>query len=265
MAREERVRVLMRAWAAALLLLGSCNKEVSEPTVAPEPAAPRTTSAEVREFASCLGARLRVTEFKDDSIAAEIKGTLPALTGTSADETGERIKSRYADREDTCEVDQLVNRCVAFAHSETVDADAEAEALAACEEARAGEAADDADEEQETADAGAREPVLELFEHVSYNEGQGLARVIRLPGSCKDLSRPTECNATGRMQTFENVLSSYRLEKGYRAVFYDDTMFRGRTLRVPEDAGNAEPNLRKHKFDDVASSVQVFDPDGNEL
>jgi hypothetical protein len=104
-----------------------------------------------------------------------------------------------------------------------------------------------------------------MFEHTNYNVGKDLARVVRLTGSCRDLSRPAKCGASGRMQTFENEMSSYRLMEGYRAVFYTDTLYRGKELRVPEDAAREEPDLRKKKFDEQASSVKIFGPDGKEL
>jgi len=245
----------------------ACKPEPAQPTAEPVPT--ETISAEVRTLGECLNARAPVADFEDPSVAAEIKASVPALRGESADAVGDTFKKRFADRNDTCQVNVLVDGCIAFSRDEVVDQDEADAALEECEEARKGrpaEAEEEEEEEEETAAADEpQEPVLEMFEHTNYNVGKDLARVVRLTGSCRDLSRPAKCGASGRMQTFENEMSSYRLMEGYRAIFYDDTLYRGKKLRVPEDAAREEPDLRKKNFDEQASSVKIIGPDGKEL
>jgi hypothetical protein len=206
-----------------------------------------------------------VADFEDPTVGKEIQASISAIRGESSDDVGASLKKRFADREDTCQVNMLVDGCVAFSRDETVDQDEADAALEECEEARKGGPAEKEEEEKPAAAEEPRDPVLEMFEHYNYNVGKDLARVVRLSGSCRDLSRPSKCGASGRMQTFENEMSSYRLEEGYRAIFYDDTLFRGKELRIPEDAAREEPDLRKKKFDEQASSVKIFGPDGKEL
>jgi len=245
------------------LVAGACASADTAPAVAPEAqaaTAPQPPSQEVLDFRDCVRTRAEAATFNEDTKAG-LRASTAAIKGQSAQAEAERLKRRF----DSCDVSKLLDVCQGFALD---DHDEEA-VDAAFERCQNGGDEDVAEGGEASAAATVDEtPKLHLYAQPGFNEAKKAHEMepfIRLARSCATLSRPAACDATGRLSDFSGVLSSFRLEAGYTAVFYDQADFKGKALEVGKDTPHEVSELRSKDFDNVAKSVKIFGPNGEEL